>query len=130
MLRHATVGILVHHAGPQVLDELDVGLVDDVRVLSQEMLGDNDPKLLNGSKLVPTRKDVDGIFARVRRDDVPVVGLLEGVVTATLFIIRKGEREGGRGEGESEREDSRMVPTKVEIALMRQARMFLDSDNC
>jgi hypothetical protein len=97
MLGHSTVGILIHHAGPQILDELNVSLVDDARVLSQKMLGDNDPKLLNGRKLVPTREDVDGVFARVRRDDVPVVGLLEGVVTAALLSEKEGEKEREKG---------------------------------
>ena len=95
MLSDPPVGILIHHAGPQILDELNVSLMNDTGVLSEEMLGDNNPKLLNRSKLVTTREDVDGVFARVRRDDVPVVGLLEGVVAAAL-----GLEEGGEGGGE------------------------------
>lgn len=55
MLRHPAVRILVHHAGPQVLDELDVGLVHDAGVLDQEMLGDDDAKLFDGCELVPAR---------------------------------------------------------------------------
>jgi len=92
------VRILIHHAGPQILDELNISLMDDTGVLSQKMLGDNNPELLNRSKLVPTREDVDGVFARVCRDDVPVVGLLEGIVAAALGLEEGGGREEGRRE--------------------------------
>lgn len=54
MLGHPTVGVLIHHAGPQVLDELNVSLVNDIRVLSEEVLGNDDPKLFDRSKLVST----------------------------------------------------------------------------
>jgi hypothetical protein len=34
---HAALGVLVHHARPQVLDQVDVRLVHDLGVRGQEM---------------------------------------------------------------------------------------------
>lgn len=54
MLSYPTVRILIHHAGPQVLDELNVRLVNDIRVLSKEVLGNDDSKLFDRGKVVST----------------------------------------------------------------------------